>query len=104
MSHDWKRFPQVTTAEIKRANEQLLFALSHHSNKQASLYLRSVALNMATQQSANSAEYFNRRNVAGALLLAAETLLSSDAAWNAARDNEYGRLERASFHIKEGNP
>ena|ERR1700733_9397538 len=103
MSRDWTKFPAVKSAEVQRTNERLLQALLPHAYAEAALYLRQLAESIECSQSNGSAEHFNRRNVAGALLLAAEALKSSDAAWHVTQDNEYGRLERASFHIKEGN-
>lgn len=92
-------FAQVTTNDVRRTNEALLLALLPHAYAESALYLRQTADSMDSQSCASDTERAARKRVAGALRLAAETLTSSDAAWNAARDSEYGRLERATFDL-----
>jgi hypothetical protein len=93
----YRDFPQVSERDTQRANELALpFATAA-----ASIYLRQLAEKLWNAQ-AFGEERDARHNVAGALLLAADALVSSDKAWEAARATEYGKARRDHYRLRQG--
>lgn len=93
----YKDFPQVSERDTQRANDQAMPFVT----AKASIYLRQLAERLWNTQ-AFGEEREARHNVAGALLLAADALVSSDKAWEAARANEHGKARREHYRLRQG--
>jgi len=95
--------PDVTSNEIRRANESLLQALLPHANFSAALALRQYAEGLERDGRIGNGpqELPHADRVAGALRLAAEVLARPAECnpWRLASETEFARLEREAFKL-----